>query len=285
MDEKGLGKRLQDARRAAGLTQQDLCQRANLSYSTLAKIERGAIKSPSIFTIQNIAAALGVSLDVLIGAPSPTLLVTAIEKKHQSKSGVKFVYFDINGCLVHFFQGAFVKLAADTNMPADAIETAFWHYNDEVCRGTIALNDFNRAFAERIGVDDLDWAEYYFNAIEPVEGMKELVEWTAKNYHVGLLTNIMPGFVATMRERKLLPTVNYEHIIDSSEVGAIKPEPQIYEIAVQKAGFEPHEILLIDDSRPNLMAAEKFDWHVLWFDSYRPVEAIGRIRSALEISE
>jgi transcriptional regulator with XRE-family HTH domain len=146
MDEKGLGKRLQDARRAAGLTQQELCEKANLSYSTLAKIERGAIKSPSIFTIQNIAGALGTSLDELIGIPSPALAIPPLEaEKHQSKSGVKFVYFDINGCLVHFFQGAFVKLAADTSMPADAIETAFWHYNDEVCRGTINLDDFNRA--------------------------------------------------------------------------------------------------------------------------------------------
>jgi FMN phosphatase YigB (HAD superfamily)/DNA-binding XRE family transcriptional regulator len=285
MDEKGLGKRLQDARRAAGLTQQELCHKATLSYSTLAKIERGAIKSPSIFTIQNIAAALGTSLDVLIGAPVPTALLADEDNKHQSKSGVKFVYFDINGCLVHFFQGAFVKLAHDTSMPADAIETAFWHYNDEVCRGTIALDDFNKAFSDRIGVDAFNWADYYFAAVEPVAGMKELVEWTAENYHVGLLTNIMPGFVATMRERKLLPSVNYEHIIDSSEVGAIKPEPQIYEIAAEKSGFEPHEILLIDDSRPNLMAAEKFDWHVLWFDSYRPEEAIGRIRNALEISQ
>jgi transcriptional regulator with XRE-family HTH domain len=42
--EQALGKRLQDARRAAGLTQQELCQKADLSYSTLAKIERGAIR-------------------------------------------------------------------------------------------------------------------------------------------------------------------------------------------------------------------------------------------------
>ena len=45
MNEKGLGHRLQQARQAAGLTQQALCQKAGLSYSTLTKIERGAIKS------------------------------------------------------------------------------------------------------------------------------------------------------------------------------------------------------------------------------------------------
>lgn len=70
MDEVGLGKQLQSIRTKAGLTQQALCQLANISYSTLAKIERGAIKSPSIFTIQSIAEALGVSMDQLLGLQS-----------------------------------------------------------------------------------------------------------------------------------------------------------------------------------------------------------------------
>jgi transcriptional regulator with XRE-family HTH domain len=72
MDEKGLGHRLQLARKSAGLTQQSLCQIANLSYSTLAKIERGAIKAPSIFTIQSIADALHIRLDELIGRSMPS---------------------------------------------------------------------------------------------------------------------------------------------------------------------------------------------------------------------
>ena len=67
MDEVGLGKLLQGARKKAGLTQQELCQKAGLSYSTLAKIERGAIKAPSIFTIQSIAGALNTNLNDLMG--------------------------------------------------------------------------------------------------------------------------------------------------------------------------------------------------------------------------
>jgi transcriptional regulator with XRE-family HTH domain len=77
MDEKGLGQRLQHMRKEAGMTQQELCHKAELSYSTLAKIERGAIKSPSIFTIQNIATALGIGLDELLGSAS---LATPISK-------------------------------------------------------------------------------------------------------------------------------------------------------------------------------------------------------------
>jgi transcriptional regulator with XRE-family HTH domain len=153
----GLGKQLQTARQAAGLTQQQLCQKAGLSYSTLAKIERGAIKSPSIFTIQSIAGALGVTLSELMGDIVPTVIETP---KKASKSGVRFVYFDINGCLVRFFHRAFTRLAEDCGAPADVIETTFWHYNDAVCRGEMSMEDFNRTLGERIGKPDLNWMEY-----------------------------------------------------------------------------------------------------------------------------
>ena len=55
------------ARKAAGFTQQELCNTANLSYSTLAKIERGAIKTPSVFTVATIAAVTGTTVEALTG--------------------------------------------------------------------------------------------------------------------------------------------------------------------------------------------------------------------------
>jgi putative hydrolase of the HAD superfamily len=280
MDEKGLGRRLQAARQAAGFTQQALCQKASLSYSTLAKIERGAIKSPSIFTIQSIAAALNMALDDLLGVASPNA-AAAVPKK-VSKSGVRFAFFDINGCLVRFFHQAFTRLAAETGEPLDAVESAFWHYNDEVCRGTMSLSDFNAALAERLHLPTVDWQAYYLDAIEPITEMHEVVRWAAENYRIGLLTNIMPGFVDAMRSRGLLPDVPYDVIIDSSQVGAIKPEAEIYRIAAERAQVAPAEILLIDDSRANLMAAEHSGWHVLWFDDYRPQDSAQHVREALE---
>ncbi|MEK7603364.1 MAG: HAD-IA family hydrolase [Patescibacteria group bacterium] len=286
MDEVGLGKKLQDARKAAGLTQQDLCQRAGLSYSTLAKIERGAIKSPSIFTIQSIAAALGLSLGQLLGEPSPQAAVTSEVPKKVSKSGVKFVYFDINGCLVRFFHAAFTELAATTGASADVIETTFWHYNDAVCRGEMSLEDFNKVLAENLGVNTpFNWQDYYLRAVEPISEMQELVSWAAEHYHVGLLSNIMPGFIDAMLAKGLLPKIQYRSIIDSSKTGAIKPEQAIYEAAQHYAEVQPGEILLVDDSRANIMAAEKMGWKVLWFDDFRPEQSVARVRQALEFEE
>jgi putative hydrolase of the HAD superfamily len=112
--------------------------------------------------------------------------------------------------------------------------------------------------------------------------MRELLTWANEHYHIGLLSNIMPGFIDAMIKRDLIPKLPYAAIIDSSQVHAIKPEPKIYEIAGAKAGVEPHEILLVDDDRANLMAAERMDWHVLWFDDYRPGESVEHVREALE---
>lgn len=278
MDERGLGKRLQVARQKAGLTQQQLCQQANLSFSTLTKIERGAIKAPSIFTIQAIAGALGLGLDELVGG-SPARPARTLQK---TRSGARFIYFDMNGCLVHSYQAAFAKLAADTGAPPDIVESVYWQYNDEVCRGTATLAEFNAELAKKMKVESVDWQQYYLEAVEKIEPMHEVVRWAAEHYKIGLLTNTMPGFVSAMRRQGLIPDVAYDTIIDSSEVGAIKPEAAIYEAAAREAGVAPEEILLIDDSRANLMAASKLGWHAMWFDDAHPEVSASAVREALE---
>jgi FMN phosphatase YigB (HAD superfamily)/lambda repressor-like predicted transcriptional regulator len=277
LDEKSLGVKIGEARRRAGLTQQQLCQKSGLSYSTLAKIERGAIKSPSVFTIQQVASAIGMSLDELIGAPAGVK-----STKKRSNSGIEFVYFDVNGCLVHFYHRAFAAIARDTGVSSDVVETVYWHYNDAVCRGDTSIDEYNQILADKFGVKKFEWNKYYLEAVEPIKETKEVLEWAAEHYNVGLLTNIMPGLVDGLKHKGYLPDLNYAAVIDSSEVGAIKPESTIFEIATEKSGVDPKSILLIDDARANLMAAEQHGWRVLWFDDYRPKESIERIKTALE---
>ncbi len=281
MDEVGLATALKRARKNAGLTQQDLCEQADLSYSTLAKIERGAIKAPSIFTIAQIAHVLGLSLDELVGNSLDHLVPDSPPKK-RSKAGTKFVYFDINGCLVRFFHRAFTSIAQQSGAQADVVESIFWHYNDAVCRGEMSIDEFNGVLFEKLQAHGIDWREHYLQAVEPIAEMKELVTWAATHYHVGLLSNIMPGLIQAMIDRDMLPAVQYDAIIDSSEVKSIKPEQHIFDVAQAAAGVEPGEILFIDDSRTNIMTAERSGWKVMWFDDYRPDESAARVKEALE---
>lgn len=278
-EEKQLGQVVQQARRDGGYTQQALCQKSGLSYSTLAKIERGAIKAPSIFTIQHIAVTLGIGLDQLMqGVPVAGGSQTI---KKVSRNGVRFVYFDMNGCLVRFYNRAFTRLAEDSGVTPDVIETIFWQYNDTICRGEKSIDELNTALASRLGIL-VDWNKYYLATVEATPGMSELVSWAAENYRVGILTNTMPGLIDGMLQSGILPTVPYEAIIDSSAVHALKPEQQMFEIAAEKAGVSSHEILLIDDDNPNLAAAGKLGWQTVSFDAYNPAESIVTISTALQ---
>jgi len=277
--EVGLGQRLQMARKNAGVTQQELCQKAGLSYSTLAKIERGAIKTPSVFTIAAIAEATQTPLEELLGMKSKPSAPT--EPKKTSKSGVKFVYFDINGVLVHFFQRAFTQIARQADKPTDLIETAFWRYNDVLNRGTMNMREFNTKLGKEYGVKDFDWQKYYLANVERVPGTDKLIQWAATHYEIGLLTNSGPGVIDDLKKGGFIPDVAYIAIADSSKIGAIKPERRIYEAATQLAAVKPKEILLVDNERPNLTAADREGWHVLWFDDYHPEDSIARIRNSL----
>lgn len=283
MDEKALGKRLQLARKRAGLTQQELCQKAGLSYSTLAKIERGAIRSPSVFTVASIAGATNTRLEDLLdiaaqGVNSPALAGS----KKRSKSGVAFVYMDINGTLIHFFHKAFTNVARKADVSIDIVETLFWRHHDAVATGQNSIEQFNKTLGQELGLHDFDWHEYYMSNIETMPHIVELVHWIAENYEIGIFSNSFPGFIDEMRHQNIIPDVPYKVVVDSSKVGCIKPDPKIYETAQELAAVEPREILLIDNERPNLTTADRAGWHTVWFDETQPEESIERAKKALE---
>ena len=60
-----LAQNIKKLRKQHNLSQEELAKKAGVTYSTLIKLESGANKNPTIKTIQQIAAALEVSLDEL----------------------------------------------------------------------------------------------------------------------------------------------------------------------------------------------------------------------------
>jgi transcriptional regulator with XRE-family HTH domain len=284
MDEKTLGKKLQLARKRAGLTQQELCQKAGLSYSTLAKIERGAIKSPSVFTVAAIAAATNTPLENLLNVPSSQNLNSPAPSntKKRSKSGITFVYLDINGTLIRFFHKSFVEVARKAGVSIDIVETLFWRNHDSLATGHVSWQDFNNIMGKELGLEGFNWHEYYMANIETMPNIVELVNWIAANYEIGIFSNSFPGIVDELRQQNIIPNVPYKVVIDSSKSGIVKPDLKFYGQAQQLAAVEAPEILLIDNERPNLTSADRCGWHTVWFDETQPEESIARAKHALE---
>lgn len=61
-----IGAKIKIWRKKKDLTQDALSKKADIPYTTLAKIESDVIKNPSLQTISNIVSGLEISLDDLI---------------------------------------------------------------------------------------------------------------------------------------------------------------------------------------------------------------------------
>lgn len=61
-----VAKNIKKYRKEKGLSQDKLARLANVAHATIIKIESGGIQSPTIDTVQKIAKALGISVDILL---------------------------------------------------------------------------------------------------------------------------------------------------------------------------------------------------------------------------
>jgi epoxide hydrolase-like predicted phosphatase len=79
----------------------------------------------------------------------------------------------------------------------------------------------------------------------------------AHGYRTALVTNNAPEFRDGWR--RLVPAdALFQVIVDSSEVGMRKPDPRIFELALERlGGIAPERALFLDDAASNVAAAEK----------------------------
>jgi transcriptional regulator with XRE-family HTH domain len=62
-----LSKRLKELRKEYNWTQQELAQKADLSFNAITKIEQGAAKHPTLKTLIKLSEAFGIGIDELVG--------------------------------------------------------------------------------------------------------------------------------------------------------------------------------------------------------------------------
>ena len=65
-----ISKNIKKLRKQSGLSQDQMARKANMPFSTYLKVENGVTPNPSIQTLLNVAEALEISLDELVGRES-----------------------------------------------------------------------------------------------------------------------------------------------------------------------------------------------------------------------
>jgi putative hydrolase of the HAD superfamily len=123
--------------------------------------------------------------------------------------------------------------------------------------------------------------DIYFDALDPNEPMIELMrELKHRDYRMALLTNNVREWEPLWRS--MLPVDEiFELIVDSAFVGMRKPEPEIYELTVERLGeIAPGECIFVDDTHLNCEAARELGMTAVHFESNEQTTA--EIEAALK---
>jgi putative hydrolase of the HAD superfamily len=99
-----------------------------------------------------------------------------------------------------------------------------------------------------------------------------------QQYTTAILSNYFPSLRDKV-ERHWKISDAFDHLVISSEVGLMKPDPAIYQIALEKANCLPDEAVFLDDFNENVTSARQVGLHGIWFRS--PSQALADLENIL----
>lgn len=195
-------------------------------------------------------------------------------------TNIDFIYLDVGGVAILDFSKTkkWEEMLDDLEVPTNIRKEfgdLFSRHETEICIGR-PVDDFIVAAQTELGFnfpEGYSMLDDFVDRFEPNPSLGVLVKELSRDYRFGLLTNMYPGMLNAINQRKLLPEIEWEVIIDSSIVEARKPQDKIYEIAEEQANVTPEVILFVENSQMHIDAAKERGWQTLLYDPSKVAES------------
>jgi 2-haloacid dehalogenase len=163
-------------------------------------------------------------------------------------------------------------------------EISFMEWNAQQDKGrpfAEAVAQLSKKFPHREHLIRAYHEHYYETITGSIEGTVKLLRaLKSKGQLVYGLSNWSAETFSTVRHKfEFLDLL--DDIIISGEVKLIKPEPEIFELCLQKIGKPAGECLFIDDSEPNIITAKKLGFDTVHFISPEHLENELKVRQLL----
>ena len=187
---------------------------------------------------------------------------------------IRAVIFDLGRVLVHFdFSLGYRQLEPLCGIPADEIplRVAESRLAIRLESGELAPREFARELGELLGFEMFT---------KPTLIPEALVEAIGKTHRLVLLSNTNSIHFEMLREN--YPILRHFHAyVLSHEVRAMKPNPQIYQAAIEAAGCAPEECFFTDDIAEYVAGAKAVGIDAVQFQSASQIEAELRSRGVI----
>ena len=140
-------------------------------------------------------------------------------------------------------------------------------------RGKISESGFVKRMLEIIDhkIDAETFKKYYADIFSLNEDVISLLPELKKNYKLLLLSNT-DSIHQKYGWQKYEFLKNFDVMIISHEVGAVKPEEKIYREVERASGFPSEEHFYIDDIQEYVDAAKEIGWDAVLFENYEKLK-------------
>ncbi len=174
---------------------------------------------------------------------------------------LEFLYFDLGKVLVDFdHEQAVRQLAELTGRSTDQVREVVFQSELQAryeC-GQLDTAEFCQRFRDATQTDDSDAdicraASDIFSLNQPVCSLVRRLNQS--DIRIGILSNTCDAHWSHIVAKFPDLIQLFDPLILSYEVGAAKPDPKIYQAAIERAGVAPERIFFVDDLLANVQGA------------------------------
>jgi HAD superfamily hydrolase (TIGR01509 family) len=185
---------------------------------------------------------------------------------YHAEAPVRAVLFDFGNVLCAFDNGKFLEaLSKLCGSPAKDLKTLLYHdstLTQEYERGELSSAGFLTGVSALCGMDlpEAAFIQAYTDIFTPNRALFDLVQRVKRHHRVGLISNTSPWhFEYVIAKIDIFPL--FDSVTLSCEVGASKPDPRLFEDALQKLDLMAEECVYIDDQPAYAQAATEHLLH------------------------
>jgi len=182
---------------------------------------------------------------------------------------IRAVFFDYGGVIVRTeYQAPRQHLADGLGMEYEDLEKLVFESPSSV-RASIGEISDKEHWAEvtkrlRRPASEMEAIREEFFAGDVVDHkIVDFLRSLKPRHHVGLISNAWPDLRDYITRQKIDDA--FHHMVISGEVGVMKPEARIYQIALEQAGVSPNEAVFVDDLYENIEGCQAVGMHGIHF--------------------
>lgn len=196
---------------------------------------------------------------------------------------IKAVFFDLGGVLVRTeYQAPRQHLAERLGMEYDDLSSLVFggESSYKASLGKISTEEHWAAVTKKLGrpASEMPTIREEFFAGDIVDReMLDFIRSLRPHFYTGVISNAWPDMRDYIISQKFDNAFN--HLVISAEVGVMKPEARIYQIALEQAGVSPNEAVFIDDMFENIQGCEKVGMKGIHFKD--PETALQQLKTLL----